>query len=53
MIVMIFRAAGMPNNGNELFAAPVESGLTQPPSQDAWLERYARVGGRPLESLDY
>jgi aminoglycoside phosphotransferase (APT) family kinase protein len=39
--------------GNELFAAPPDSGITQPPSQNEWLERYARVGGRPLASLDY
>jgi aminoglycoside phosphotransferase (APT) family kinase protein len=39
--------------GNELFAAPPGSGFTQPPSQDEWLERYARAGGRPLEAIDY
>lgn len=39
--------------GNELFAAPVESGLPQPPSQDAWIERYVRLGGREPADLSY
>lgn len=39
--------------GNDLFAAPIESGITQPPSQAEWLERYERVGGRRLDPLDY
>jgi aminoglycoside phosphotransferase (APT) family kinase protein len=39
--------------GNELFAAPLDSGLPQPPTQGQWLKRYARVGGVALDSLDY
>ncbi|WP_285021528.1 phosphotransferase family protein [Novosphingobium sp. fls2-241-R2A-195] len=39
--------------GNELFAAPVESGLPQPPSQAQWLERYEQLGGRKPDDLDY
>lgn len=36
--------------GNRIFAAP---GAIQPPSDEQWLERYARMGGRPLDPLDY
>jgi len=39
--------------GNELFAAPPESGLPQPPNEAQWLERYERAGGRKLQPLAY
>ncbi|VWX50210.1 phosphotransferase family protein [Novosphingobium sp. 9U] len=39
--------------GNELFAAPPESGLPQPPSQAEWVERYVRLGGREPQDLTY
>lgn len=39
--------------GNELFAAPADSGLPQPPSPSEWIARYERAGGRKLDDLDY
>jgi aminoglycoside phosphotransferase (APT) family kinase protein len=39
--------------GNELFAAPPESGAPQPPSQEEWIELYTRAGGRRLDDLGY
>lgn len=39
--------------GNKAFAAPVDSGALQPPSEDEWLEMYQEAGGRPLEHFDY
>lgn len=39
--------------GNELFAAPIESGAPQPPTQEQWIERYVRLGGRQPDDLDY
>jgi aminoglycoside phosphotransferase (APT) family kinase protein len=38
---------------NQLFAAPPESGLLQPPSEEEWLARYDAAGGRPLRDFDY
>ncbi|MBT8342439.1 MAG: phosphotransferase family protein [Desulfatitalea sp.] len=39
--------------GNKLFAAPVESGLPQPPSEQEWLDDYYRAGGRQMKNFDY
>ncbi len=38
---------------NRIFAAPPDSGLLQPPSEDEWLARYRAAGGRPLHDFDY
>jgi aminoglycoside phosphotransferase (APT) family kinase protein len=38
---------------NELFAAPPDSGLLQPPSEQEWLGMYDAAGGRPLQQFDY
>jgi aminoglycoside phosphotransferase (APT) family kinase protein len=38
---------------NELFAAPPDSGLLQPPSEQEWLAMYDDAGGRPLCDFDY
>jgi aminoglycoside phosphotransferase (APT) family kinase protein len=38
---------------NQLFAAPPDSGLLQPPSEDEWLGMYYAAGGRPLRDFDY
>jgi aminoglycoside phosphotransferase (APT) family kinase protein len=38
---------------NELFAAPPDSGLLRPPSEEDWLAMYRAVGGRPLHDFDY
>jgi aminoglycoside phosphotransferase (APT) family kinase protein len=39
--------------GNELFAAPADSGLLRPPSDAEWIARYRKAGGRPLQDFDY
>lgn len=39
--------------GNKLFAAPKESGLPQPPSEEEWLALYRKAGGRPLADFTY
>ena len=38
---------------NELFAAPPGSGLTMPPSQQQWIERYQKAGGEAPEHFIY
>jgi aminoglycoside phosphotransferase (APT) family kinase protein len=38
---------------NQLFAAPPESGLLQPPSEEEWLAMYHAAGGRPLRDFEY
>lgn len=38
---------------NQLFAAPPDSALLQPPSEDEWLGMYHAAGGRPLRDFDY
>ena len=38
---------------NRIFAAPSDSGLLQPPSEEEWLAMYRAAGGRPLHNLDY
>ncbi|TAM65754.1 phosphotransferase family protein [Mycobacterium sp.] len=38
---------------NRIFAAPPDSGLLQPPSEDEWLAMYYAAGGRPLHKFDY
>jgi aminoglycoside phosphotransferase (APT) family kinase protein len=38
---------------NRIFAAPPDSGLLQPPSEEEWLAMYRAAGGRPLRDLDY
>jgi aminoglycoside phosphotransferase (APT) family kinase protein len=38
---------------NRLFAAPPDSGLLQPPSEEEWLAMYRAAGGRPLRDFDY
>lgn len=38
---------------NRIFAAPPESGLLQPPSENEWLEMYRAAGGRPLRDFEY
>jgi aminoglycoside phosphotransferase (APT) family kinase protein len=38
---------------NRIFAAPPDSGLLQPPSEDEWLAMYYAAGGRRLHDFDY
>lgn len=38
---------------NRIFAAPADSGLLQPPSEDEWLDMYYAAGGRPMRDFDY
>jgi len=38
---------------NRIFAAPPDSGLLQPPSEDEWLDMYRAAGGRRLRDFDY
>ena len=38
---------------NRIFAAPPESGLLQPPSEEEWLAMYRAAGGRELRDFDY
>ena len=38
---------------NRIFAAPPDSGLLQPPSEEEWLAMYRAAGGRPLRDFDY
>lgn len=38
---------------NQLFAAPVGSGLPMPPSEAEWLARYRDAGGRALRDFAY
>ncbi|MCV7102830.1 phosphotransferase family protein [Mycobacterium palustre] len=38
---------------NRIFAAPPESGLLQPPSEEEWLQMYYAAGGRRLHDFDY
>lgn len=38
---------------NRLFAAPEGSGTPRPPSEQEWLERYYKAGGRQLRDFDY
>lgn len=38
---------------NQLFAAPPESGLARPPSEQEWLAMYQAAGGRPLHDFGY
>jgi aminoglycoside phosphotransferase (APT) family kinase protein len=38
---------------NRMFAAPPDSGLLQPPSEEEWLGMYYAAGGRPLRDFDY
>ena len=38
---------------NRIFAAPPDSGLLQPPSEEEWLAMYRAAGGRPLRDLAY
>lgn len=39
--------------GNQLFAAPADSGLPLPPSEAEWLARYRDAGGRALRDFEY
>jgi aminoglycoside phosphotransferase (APT) family kinase protein len=39
--------------GNEMFAAPPDSGLLRPPSEADWLARYEKAGGRPAENFPF
>jgi aminoglycoside phosphotransferase (APT) family kinase protein len=39
--------------GNQLFAAPADSGLPLPPSEDEWLARYRDAGGRRARDFEY
>lgn len=39
--------------GNQLFAAPVDSGLPLPPSDEEWLSLYQQAGGRPMQHFEY
>jgi aminoglycoside phosphotransferase (APT) family kinase protein len=38
---------------NEIFAAPPNSGLLQPPSEAEWLALYRKAGGRPMRDFEY
>jgi len=38
---------------NQLFAAPPDSGLARPPSEEEWLAMYQAAGGRPLHDFEY
>ncbi|MET0985410.1 MAG: phosphotransferase family protein [Steroidobacteraceae bacterium] len=39
--------------GNELFAAPKDSGALQPPTDAEWIALYRRAGGRPMQDFQY
>jgi aminoglycoside phosphotransferase (APT) family kinase protein len=38
---------------NRMFAAPADSGLLQPPSEEEWVAMYRAAGGRRLRDFDY
>jgi aminoglycoside phosphotransferase (APT) family kinase protein len=38
---------------NRLFADPAGAPGSQPPSEEEWVERYVRAGGKPPENLLY
>lgn len=39
--------------GNQLFAAPIDSGMPRPPSEQEWLAYYVKAGGRPPRDFEY